>query len=862
MAVITNNTKGKALAPVASASRKKVGNPMRKRLFREMKKNWKRYIVLFLLMVFMIGLASGIDVANDSMMAAIDESYEKYSIENGHFELRDKASDALIAEIEGEGITVYEQFYKDLSESKTAPGDIPMADAGEVGANNDTRENAGDEASDAAAVKPSERIDSDEKDVTVRVFKIRNEVNRACLMKGEMPVRPDEIAIDNNHAYINKIKVGDTLYIGGSAFTVSGLISSSDYTTLYKNNSDFMFNAVDFDIAVMTEVGWENLKSSTFYQYAFMYNEKPATVSEQKEKADALMEKLAVLSATGGFTDEKEAAGELQVKLQAEDPETMKMYAERKDDVNELMDFVPEYANQAIHFAPGDMGSDKALMSVLVYVFIGVMAFIFAITTSNTITNEAAVIGTLRATGYSRGEILRHYMLMPVIVTLLAAVVGNLLGYTFFKDAAVALYYNSYSLVKYETRWNMSAFLVTTLLPLILMAIINFVVIYRKLRLSPLRFLRKDLNTSKRKKAMRLPSWSFLKRFRLRIFFDNMGGYIVLFVGIAFVMLLLAFSIGLPQTLDHYKANVDENLLSNYQYILKGYKDEAGNVISTSEETAEKYSIASLETTDGAHVGEEIGVYGFAEGGRYIKIDEELNGNEIFISSPYQKKFRLSEGDTITLKEKYGDKSYDFVVKGVYDYDGSLCVFLPQKNFNSIFGLEADAFTGFLSQNTISDIDYEQIYTVVTIEEVMSIATQLDHSMGDMMDMVAWVCLIMAVLMMYLLTKIIIEKNSTSISMVKVLGYENKEINSLYILLTSIVVIVSALLTAALAIFGLAGVFRLYMRSMNGWFDVYISPMGILKMILILVISYAIVAVFDTIRIKRIPLANALKNVE
>ena len=828
MATNIKKSTGAEFASGAVSYGKRVGNPMRKRLLREMKKDWKKYFVLFLLMVFMIALASGIDVGNDSMMAAIDESYEKYTIENGHFELREKPTAALIEKIEAQGITVYEQFYKDLSESKKAPAEKA----------------------------------EDEKDVTVRIFKIRTDVNRACLMKGEMPAKQGEIAIDKNHADANGIKVGDTLYIGESAFTVSGLISSSDYTTLFKKNSDFMFNAIDFDIAVVTPETWEALPSSTFYQYAFMYNEKPETSSAQKALADKLMERLAVVSATGGFTADKEEAEALQVKIAQEDPAALQVFSEVSQDVNELTDFVPEYANQAIHFAPEDMGSDKAMISILVYIFIGVLAFIFAITTSNTITSEAAVIGTLRATGYTRGEILRHYMLMPTIVTLLASVAGNLLGYTIFKDAAVALYYNSYSLVTYETRWNMDAFLVTTILPLILMIIINFIVIYRKLRLSPLRFLRKDLRTSKRKKARRLPSWSFLKRFRLRILFDNMGGYIVLFVGIAFVMLMLAFSIGLPETLDHYKGQMDENLISNYQYVLKSYKSEDGSVISTAEESAEKYSVASLETVDGAHVGEEISVYGYAEGSRYISIGESLSGNEVYISSPYSKKFRLSSGDTITLKEKYEDKSYDFVIKGVYDYDGALCVFMPQKDFNSCFGLDDAAFTGFLSQNAITDIDYEKIYTVVTLEDVMSIATQLDHSMGGMMDIVSYVCLIMAVLMMYLLTKIIIEKNATSISMVKVLGYENKEINSLYILLTSLVVVVSAIATAALAIFGLAGVFRLYMNSLNGWFDIYISPMGIAKMLLILVISYAIVAIFDTIRIKKIPLADALKNVE
>lgn len=796
-------------------------NPLAKRLLRELRKEWKKYFVLFLLMVFVIALASGIDVGNDSMMAAIDESYEKYNIEDGHFELKNLPTEELLSSMPEE-IRIYPQFYKDLTERKNAPGE-----------------------------------DTDEKDVTVRVFKIRNEVNLACVLKGELPQRPDEIAIDRNHASANEIKVGDTIYIGDSAFTVSGLIASSDYSTLYQKNSDFMFNAIDFDIALMTEEGWESLPSSTVYQYAFTYVQAPENVSAQKERADKLMEKLAVLAATGGYTDDKETAGKLE-----EDPKAMEAMQERMDSINELADFVPEYANQAIHFAPNDMGKDKAMIAVLVYIFIAVLAFIFAITTSNTITNEAAVIGTLRATGYTKGEILRQYILLPVIVTLLASLVGNILGYTVFKDAVVELYYHSYSLTTYETRWNMNAFWVTTVLPVFLMALVNFIVIYRKLRLSPLRFLRRDLRTSKKKKAMRLPSWRFLNRFRLRIFFDNVGGYLVLFIGIALVMLLLAFSTGLPLTLDHYKANLDENLLSNYQYILKGYKDKEGNLIETDEESAEKFSVTSLETVDGVHKGEEISVYGYENGSRYMKVDEALSGNEIYVSTPYQKKFLLKKGDTITLKEKYEDKTYDFVVKGFYDYEGGLCVFLPRDNFNTIFHLDEEAFSGYMAQSVISDINYENIYTVITVEEIMSIATQLDHSMGGMMDMVAWVCLIMAVLIMYLLTKIIIEKNATSISMVKVLGYENKEINGLYILLTSIVVVVSAILTCGLAILGLILVFRAYMSTLNGWFDVYINAQGIGKMLLILVGSYAIVACFDMIRIKKIPLADALKNVE
>ncbi len=52
------------------------------------------------------------------------------------------------------------------------------------------------------------------------------------------------------------------------------------------------------------------------------------------------------------------------------------------------------------------------------------------------------------------------------------------------------MYYGSYSLTKYETLWNMDAFVKTTVIPVILMLVINICMIYSKLRISPLKFLR------------------------------------------------------------------------------------------------------------------------------------------------------------------------------------------------------------------------------------------------------------------------------------------------------------------------------------------------------------------------------------
>ena len=120
-------------------------------------------------------------------------------------------------------------------------------------------------------------------------------------------------------------------------------------------------------------------------------------------------------------------------------------------------------------YAREDSGSDKATMMLMTYIIMVVIAFLFAVTTSNTITKEANVIGTLRAMGYSKGELIRHYMFLPIAVTLAGSIVCNVLGYTVFQKVFVGVYYSNYSLPTFKMLWNMNAFWETTVVPFILM---------------------------------------------------------------------------------------------------------------------------------------------------------------------------------------------------------------------------------------------------------------------------------------------------------------------------------------------------------------------------------------------------------
>ena len=223
---------------------------------------------------------------------------------------------------------------------------------------------------------------------------------------------------------------------------------------------------------MVTDEGFAKLHKTIHYDYAWKYENEPSDEKDEKNQSDDFMRALLTQTVVND---------------------------------NEIEDYVPKYANPAIHFATDDMGSDEAMGGVLLDILIVIIAFIFAVTISNTITKESSAIGTLRASGYTKGELVRHYLSMPVIVTLISALVGNVLGYTVFKDVVVSMYYNSYSLPTYETIWNPDAFFKTTLIPVVLMFMVNLIVIIKMMQHTPLQFLRHDQKKTKRKKAMRLP---------------------------------------------------------------------------------------------------------------------------------------------------------------------------------------------------------------------------------------------------------------------------------------------------------------------------------------------------------------------
>lgn len=775
-----------------------VKNPLNKRLLRELRSEAGKYAVIAILLIATIGFVSGFLVADYSMIAAYKEGFEKYHIEDGHFRVENALNRAQVKTLTDAGVTLYDLHYRE------------------------------------AAL---------ENGSTLRIYPDRTQVNTICLMQGALPDAIEEIAIDRMYADNNNLTIGDTLTAeSGESWTVTGLVALPDYSCLFSDNSDAMFDAVKFGVAVMTPEGYAALKETQIWNYAWTYDTPPDDEAAEKDAAEDFMK---VVNKT--------------VSLQ---------------------DFVPAYENQAITFTGEDMGSDRAMMVVLLYIIIAIMAFVFAVTTANTIGKEASVIGTLRASGYTRGELVRHYMAMPVLVTLISAAVGNLLGYTFLKNLCADMYYGSYSLPTYVTRWNADAFWMTTAVPVALMIFINWFVLARTLHLPPLQFLRHDLSRrSGRRHALPLPKLlPFFTRFRVRVILQNLGSYAVLFIGILFANLLLSFGLMLPDALNHYSETIGDNMLCSTQTVLQipysaMNEDNKLNALvsmmlfrmetETEENNAEPFSAYTLQTLSTEEGGiakpESVMLYGVEPDSRYVS----LPGSGVYVSAAYAEKYNIGAGDTVTLREKYEDTQYTFAIDGVYDYMGAIAIFMPRETLNRTFDLGSGYYGGYFSDAPLTEIDEKYVGSVIDYDALTKISRQLTVSMGSMMGLVNGFAIMIFVVVVYLLSKMIIEKNAQSISMAKILGYSGGEIARLYLLSTTVVVVLCLAVSLPIEVYIMRLLFHaILLESMTGWISLWVSPTLYPRMMAAGLISYAIVAAMEYRRICHVPMDEALKNVE
>lgn len=661
----------------------------------------------------------------------------------------------------------------------------------------------------------------DGRDRTLRVYQHRTQVDLAAYAEGRVPEAADEVAIDRVFATNNDISVGEEVELLGQRFTVCGIMTTSDNQALFKDNSDFTVNTLTFGVAEVSESGFAALEATGHqpaYTYSMRFVDRDLTVAE---RTDAEKDMVRALSTAGATVD----------------------------------DLTDSSANQGIGYAADDVSGDSIMWSVLLYMIIVIMAFVFVVLTSGTIEEESAIIGTLLASGYRRRELVTHYLALPAAVGIAAAMVGNVAGYTLMSEPMRNLYYGSYSLPPYYATWSWGVFAQTTVLPVATLVGITLLGLLRKMGHTPLEFLRHETSKGGVKRGFALPDrLSFIARFRMRVFLRNLGNFATLFVGIGFASMLLLFSLAILPTMTHYAENLHNNVVAEHMYTLKA-------PLEVDNAQAEKYAVYSLEYDRGEGSGTEtITVYGVPEDSRYWD-DLAVGDGHVVFGNGLIDKFRFADGQTINLYDKYEDETREVTYEGggyTWGTKSDMTVYMSLDDFNRFFGNDAGYFNGYASDQEL-DLDARYLASDLTPESMDAIGEQFVGMMDDMIGMLMGLSVFIFLVFMYLLTKSVIDRSARSISYMKVFGYRDSEISRLYVRSITLTVIVSLVVCQPLIIGGLTLLFRAMLLAYNGNIEIYVPMAAIAEVIAIGFATYLAVALLHIRRIKRVPLALALK---
>ncbi|MBP3885709.1 MAG: ABC transporter permease [Olsenella sp.] len=814
-------------------------SPINKRLPRELRHNLGRYLGLFVLIALTIAMVSGYLVAAKSIERRIAETREEVTLEDFGFATQFKASDAAIRAVEdlSSGSVVHENFYSDVS----------LALSG-----------------DGAAC-------------TARLYKNRVDFNQAIYYTGHAPEAEGEIALDKTFSANHGLSVGSTVTVAGRRMTVSGIMVLTDYEALIKKNTDLIFDAQTFTVAQVTDTAFDELAAGTIYNYAVVLGGADADMSLadrtdlERDAADAL--------AKGGA---------------------------------KVVDLVDRESNNSMTYADDDIEGDQVGWVVICAILLVVCAFVFVVLTNATIEEESATIGTLLASGYRKGELIRHYLAAPTIVGVLAAAVGNAVGYGAVVDLMSGLYYRSYSLPPYRTYFSGEVFAMTTVVPVVMLVAITFLGIARKLSATPLAFLRREVGRRSHRSSLALPErWGFVTRFRSRVFLRNASHFAVLFVGIMFSSLLLLFGLCMLPLIRHYAGQMADSVPAEHVYMLKApleidvnaaergwavaadrlldferpadelsredYLDlvgraamlqgdervRQGHVLNTKTnpehvvEDAEKFVATTLDVARlRSEKSEQVTVYGVKTGSKYFKYD--VSGGKIVIGAGLAKKCGLAPGRQATFTDRYTGDTYVLAPDVVAGEPTDMNVYMSRATYAEVFGEDVDYFNGYVSNEPLR-LNDRYVASEMTPGQMVEIANQMEDSMGSIMSMIMWLAVPISIVLIYLLTKTVIDRSARYISYMKVFGYRNKEVTNLYVRSITITVLASLVLSLPLVYWLVSLLMEVVMADYAGNIELWVPWYLLLEVIGIGAVAYALVAVVHVWHIRRISLSDAMK---
>lgn len=750
---------------------------LRKRIWRDFKSNLPRYLALSLLIILAMYLVVSLVGAAETIIRGSENADSRQCVEDGDFSLFVPMKDEEMEDLEADGVTIEPQFYMDYE------------------------------------------IDEDH---TIRIFANRDEVNRIDLVKGTLAEKGNELVVERQFAEKNDISAGDVITFGGREFTVTGIGTTPDYDNVLKSLGDTGCDCLHFGTGFVAADVYDTLRAeeksikSEEYYYAYRLNgamtddelkdrleeleftsgdvEDPffqeywdRTMGKKDDLTDGIQELLdgakelkelkafedGIIEYTDGTKEAEDGSNELLDGIQELKDETDDMIDDIfSEDAQNLMTFVKAGDNARIQAASGDQELYRSVGTIAGAILLILISYVLSVFVVHSIDQESAVIGALYALGVKRKNLMAHYVTLPTVITFVSGLIGTLLGYS---SLGVPIQmqdcYNYYSLPDLDVIYMPYLFIYGIVVPPVISIIVNSLVIRKRLSKPVLTMIRNEQKVGNGK-DIKLGNMSFMNLFKIRqMLRESRTGFTVVFG--MFVSLLLAM---MSLEIYTYCANVNRDYVNDTKYeYMYTYKYPTEEV---PEGGYEAYAKTLKKKIYGYNF--DITVMGLTENNPFFDVDLSDSSSKVAISSSIAYKYGLDVGDTLTLKDDEADKIYAFEIASVAQYAPSFMVFMPYDKALELFDEPEDYFNVVFSDHAL-DVETGRLYATTTKTDVKKAAGIFSDIMQGMILTIGGVSVLIFIVVMYLMMKVMIDRSSFNIALIKIIGYRNKEVKKMYL---------------------------------------------------------------------------------
>ena len=580
-----------------------------------------------------------------------------------------------------------------------------------------------------------------------------------------------------------------------------------------------------------------------------------------KEAKDTLADledfREGIIDYTDAVDEIADGSRELQDGVQELQDETDDMIEEYFTfDIDNLTQFLIAADNPRIDAAAGDVVINRFAGILAGIILMVLFTYVISVFVIHNIEKESSVIGALYALGVTRGQLLFHYLLNPMLISFLGGAVGCILGFSEYGTGwqmGDSIAYYSLPPMRIVTPGYLLFY--SLIMPPVTAAVVNYLVINKKLKRTALSLLRNEQTAGKagRLQNMNLGNMKFLLRFQIRQMLREIRSAFAVVIGMFICLLILMMSIDCAVLCINFGNACLEETKYAYMYTYK----------YPTEDVPEGGTPAYVENLKKEAYGYnlDVTVLGIDDGNPYFPIVTADKKNEIVISSAAAQKFGVKVGDKLVLSDEVNERDYAFTVKDIVSFTSGVYVFLDRDVMQELFDQEDDYYNVVFADHAL-DIDNGRLYATVSKENVEESSQIFTDMMGPMVVMLVAISALIFMIVMYLMMKVMIDRSSFGISLVKIFGYRISEIRKLYLNSNFCIVAVGALICIPLSKLCMDAMYPLMVSNIACGMNLHFSPVLYIGLYVGILLLYAVINFFLVRRLQKITPAEVLKNRE